>query len=107
MTSIVNQLSVWITNNATKLRDKGVEVAENIPGSGSNIPWKASIGLAYGGFAVSYTVWERTIFQTELLVIDVLNKKTIVMEDREPATAEIVHVDLDDVARKLLDKAFG
>lgn len=107
MPSIVNQLSIWTTNNAAKLRDKGVELIENIPGPGSNHPWKANIGLIYGGFAVSYTVWERTIFQTELLVVDGLNRKTIVMEDREPATAEVVHADLNDVVRKLLDNAFG
>jgi hypothetical protein len=107
MTSIVKELSVWTMNNAQELRDNGVEIRANIPDPGSNVPWKASIGIIYGSIVVSYTVWERTILQTELLVLNSITKKTIVMEDRTPSGAEIVHSDLDDVVKKLMDHTFG
>jgi hypothetical protein len=107
MTSIVKELSVWTVKNAQKLRDNGVEVRANIPDPGSNVPWKASIGMTYASIIVSYTVWERTILQTELLVLNSITKKTIVMEDRTPSRAEAVHADLDDVVTRLMDNAFG
>jgi hypothetical protein len=106
MTSIVNELSIWTTSNAKTLRDKGVEVIVRIPGPGSNIPWKAGIGLLYGDIIVSYTVWERTIFQTELIVMNSLTEKCVVMDDREPAVAEAIHAELDDVVTRLIDNTF-
>lgn len=95
--SIVDQLSLWSKNNATMLCENGIELVGKFPGQDSSFAWKASIGLIHDSIVVSYTVWERTIFQTELIILNVLTKKTIVMADKTPESAQIVRADLDEI----------
>ncbi len=85
------------------LRENGVDLVKRFPEPGSNLGWKASIGLAYNGIVVSYTVWEKTKYQTELLVMNSEENKTIVMNDNSPQSTEQVHADLDVVVQWLLD----
>ena len=82
MTSIVEQLSIWAKTNATALLSRGVQLTEKFPEPGSTHLWKAGIALAYEEIIVSYTVWERSVFQTELLVMNVSTGKTIIMDDQ-------------------------
>lgn len=50
---------------------------------------------------VTYTVWERTIFQTSLIVFNGKTKRTVFFKDSEPETPSVVNSDLDDVVEKL------
>jgi hypothetical protein len=106
MTSIVEQLAKWANENVSTLRDQGVEVTERFPQPGSNLAWKASVALAYGEILVSYTVWERSGLQTELIVMNARTKKTIRMDDKIPGDPRIVHSDLDIVVKKLFDGSY-
>lgn len=89
------------------LEEKRIKLIEKFPEAGSNMPWKASIGLEYEEILVSYAVWEMTIFQTDLLVVNALSKKTVVMESASPEDPSIIHADLDDVVRGMLCGRFG
>lgn len=106
MISIIKQLETWISDNRQMLKEQEIKLTEKIPEAGSNIPWKASIGLEYKAILVSYTVWERTRFQTELLVLNALNEKTVVMEDASPDDPSIIHADLDNVVKNLLSGSY-
>ena len=106
MISIVDQLAQWTNKNSQTLRNQGVEVTERLPQQGSNRAWKASIALAYNGILVSYTVWERSGLQTELIVMNALTEKTIRMDDQNPKDPRIVSVDLDSVVKKLFDGTY-
>lgn len=81
-------------------------MTEGLPQPGSNYAWKASIALGYDGILVSYTVWERSDLQTELIVMNALTEKTIRMDDQNPVDPRVVHVDLDLVVGKLLDGTY-
>jgi len=106
MSSLIDQIIAWAGNNAESLREKGIQVVEKFPGKTSDPTWKASLGLTYDGILVSYTVWERTNWQTELLVMNSLTRQTIVMDDKTPESPEAVHEDLDDVVSKLLNRTY-
>jgi hypothetical protein len=107
MTSIVDELRNWARNNSTMLRERAVQLTERFPEPNSEAFWKAGIGLKHGDILVSYTVWERTILQTTLIVMNTATKKTIVVEDANPEGAEQVNIDLDIVTKKLLDDSYA
>lgn len=73
----------------------------------ANSPWKSGLGFIHNDIVVDYTVWERTIFQTSLIVLNGLSKKTLVSDDNEPSDSSVVHGDLDDIVRKLIDGTFA
>jgi hypothetical protein len=106
MTSIVEELTIWVKNNALSLRENGIKLHIGIPEPESEFAWKASLGLEHDGVLVSYTVWERAGFETELLVMNA-SKETIVMDDATPENAEVVASDLDNAVRLLLDKTYA
>jgi hypothetical protein len=68
MNSIVKELRDWTTTNAAMLARSGVQVTEKPPEPGSTHPWKASVALVFDEVIVSFSVWERTLFQSELIV---------------------------------------
>jgi hypothetical protein len=103
MNSIVAQLLSWTKLNSAMLSSRGVELTEKFPEAGTTHPWKASIALVYGEIIVSYTVWERSGFQTELIIMNASTGKTIVMDEKGPSDASVIQADLDEVVRKLLD----
>ena len=102
MISIVNQLSTWAEKNEKFLEKSGIQLIKRIPDVNSSISWKASIGLTHNGVLVSYTVWERDNFQTELIIMNTLKQKTIMMVDKTPTDPHDIHLELDDVVKHLL-----
>jgi hypothetical protein len=82
MSSIVAELADWTKANAVALTSRGVQVTEKFPEPNSAYPWKAGIGLVYKEIIVSFTVWERSIFQTELIIMNASTRKTIVVDDK-------------------------
>ncbi len=107
MNSIISALVNWAKQNSVTLSGRGVRLTEKFPDQNSTHPWKASIALAYNGIVVSYTVWERTVFQTELIVMNTLTGKTIVMDEGTPNDPSTIDADLDQVAQKLLSGAYS
>jgi hypothetical protein len=65
-------------------------------------PWKASIALVYSEIMVSFTVWERSVFQTELIIMNAKTGKTLVMDEKTPNDAALIRADLDGVIEQLL-----
>ena len=104
--SIVQQLADWVAQNLTMLAARGAQLTQRFPEPESAHPWKASIGLTYDGVIVSYTVWERTQLQTELLVMNTHTGKTVVMEEGVPTSPLVVSTDMDGVVGKLLDGTY-
>jgi hypothetical protein len=105
-TSIVQQLADWAKQVSAKLAECGVQLTKKFPEPGSMHPWKASVALAYDGVIVSYTVWEQSRLQTELLVMNTLTGKTVVMEEGEPTNPSAVSTELDSAIRNLLDGSY-
>lgn len=102
MDSIVNELVEWTSENKARLLAGGVQIHERFPAPASEFAWKASIGLSYNGTLLSFTVWERTIFQTEFLVFNARTKKTLIMDDRTPEDAKHIRNELDQIVQRLL-----
>jgi hypothetical protein len=102
MSSIVRELADWTKANVAMLSSRGVQLTEKFPESDSAHPWKASIALVYQGIAVSFTVWERTVFQTELIVMNAKTGKTLVMDEKTPSDSALIRGDLDGVVQRLL-----
>ncbi|HEY4211861.1 MAG TPA: hypothetical protein VGM84_10305 [Steroidobacteraceae bacterium] len=100
-TGIVSQLASWIREHAADLRQQGIQIEERIPDQASPSPWKASVGLIFNDIVVTYTVWERTILQTSLIVFNANTRRTVFFKDSEPETPGVVNPDLDDVVKKL------
>jgi hypothetical protein len=88
------------------LFSRGVQLTEKFPAPDSVHPWKASIALVYGEIVVSYTVWERSAYQTELIIMNASTGKTIVMDEKMPNDASLIQAELDEVTRKLLDDSY-
>jgi hypothetical protein len=107
MSSIVKELADWTKANGATLSSRGVQVTENFPRQDSPHPWKASIWLVYEEILVSFTVWERTILQTELLVNNAKTKKTLVMDEKTPNDAALIRADLDVVVQRLLSGVYA
>jgi hypothetical protein len=102
MSSIVAELADWTKANAVALTSRGVQVTEKFPEPNSAYPWKAGIGLVYKEIIVSFTVWERSIFQTELIIMNASTRKTIVVDDKTPSDVAHMRADLDSVVQRLL-----
>jgi hypothetical protein len=66
--SIIDQLVYWLATRRANLVQAGIEITDRLPQPSSNVPWKGSIGLVKDDILVSYTVWERTVFQTSLIL---------------------------------------
>jgi hypothetical protein len=84
------------------LASAGIEFTNRIPGQLSDTPWKGSIGLVKDDILVSFTVWERTIFQTELLVVDGRSGETLVSKDATPENVEEIDEVLDFIVDGLV-----
>jgi hypothetical protein len=80
--SIIPELVIWATQNSGPLAARGVQLTEKFPEPGSKHPWKASIALKYDGIIASYTV---------------------VMEEGSPSDPTVVPIDMNAVAKKLID----
>lgn len=100
-TSIVSRLASWVKEYGSTLRQQGIQVEERFPDHVSPAPWKATIGLAFKDIVVTYTVWERTIFETSLIVLNSKTKQTLFFRDAEPEHPDVVDTDLADVVRNL------
>ena len=101
--SIVQQLADWAKQNSAMLAGRGVQLTEKFPEPGSPHAWKAGIALAHDGVIVNYTVWERTRLQTELLIMNTITGKIVVMEEGTPSSPSMISADMDGVTERLLD----
>jgi hypothetical protein len=99
--SIVKRLRSWIQDNADDLRKRGILVEERLPDEQSSAPWKASVGFIFQNIVASYTVWERTRYQTELIVVNSKLNQTLITRDSEPQSLEDVDSDLNDLLQRL------
>jgi hypothetical protein len=104
MSSIVKELADWTRASAAMLASRGVQVTEKPPVP--SYPWKAGVWLVYNDILISFTVWERTRFQSELIVMNAKTGKTLVMDDKTPSDATLIRVDLDAVVQRLLDGSY-
>ena len=100
--SIVNQLAHWLSTRRTRLVQAGIAIDARFPQPGSNIPWKAGIGLIKDDIIVSYTVWEETVYQSELIVFDGQLKQTLRADDAAPQHPEEIEAVLDAVVNDLV-----
>jgi hypothetical protein len=100
-TGIVNKLIAWVRGHAADLERQGIRIEEQFPDDNSLAPWKSTVGFVFNDVVVTYTVWERTILQTSLVVVNSKTKRTVFFKDSEPEAADIVDSDLPDVVRKL------
>ena len=66
------------------------------------LPWKGTIGLVKDDILVSYTVWERTIFQTELIIVDGVSGETLLSKDATPENVEEIDGVLDSIVDGLV-----
>lgn len=107
MSSIVRELADWVKANAAMLSTRGVQLTGKFPEPDSVHPWKASVALVYQEIVASFTVWERTIFQTELIVMNAKTGKTLVMDEKTPSESAVIRDDLDGVVRRLLSGFYG
>ena len=107
LNGIVSQLASWTREHASKLRQKGIQVEERFPDNASADSWKATIGLVFNDIAVTYTVWERTVLQTSLIVFNSKTKQTVFFKDSEPETPGVVDTDLDDVVKQLVSGEYS
>jgi hypothetical protein len=106
MNSIVKELRDWTTTNAAMLASSGVQVTEKSPEPGSTHPWKASVSLVFDEVIVSFSVWERTLLQSELIVMNSKTGKTLVMDEKTPKEATAIRTDLDAVVQRLLNGSY-
>ena len=86
--SIVNQLAHWLSTRRANLVQMGIEITDRLPEPSSNIPWKGTIGLVKDDILVSYTVWERTVYQSELIIVDGESGETLRSDDATPQHPE-------------------
>ena len=100
--SIVQTLESWANNNKIRLTKNGIVLEMRFEGPASQCPWKASIGLIKDDIFVSFTVWERTIYQTELIVVNVATGETIETNDDTPVDVHVVDAVLDQVVHSLV-----
>jgi hypothetical protein len=101
--SIVQQLAHWLSSRGPRLASAGVEFTNRIPEPSSSVPWKGGVGLVKDDILVSFTVWERTIFQTELIIVDGASGETLVSKDATPENVE----DIDEVLDSIVDGLIG
>lgn len=104
MSSIVKELADWTKANAAMLASSGVQVTEKPPEPSST--WKASVALVYDDVIASFTVWERSLFQSELIVMNAKTGKTLDMDEKTPSEAALIRADLDTVVQRLLDGSY-
>lgn len=99
--SIVHQLRLWLETRRERLVRTGIEITDRIPQPSSNVPWKATIGLVKDGVLASFTVWERTELQTELIVVDGVSGETLRSVDailEHPSEIEaVLDIVMDDL----------
>jgi len=104
--SIVDQLGQWLTTRRANLIRAGIEITDRLPQPSSNVPWKATIGLAKDGIFVSYTVWERTGYQSELIIVDGESGQTLRSDDATPQHPKEIDAVLDAVVSELVAGAY-
>ena len=101
--SIVNQLAHWLATRRAKLDQAGVEIDARLPRSSTNdFPWKAGITLVKDDILVMFTVWERTVYETELMIEDGLARKTLRYKEATPQRPEEIRPTLDAVMDELI-----
>jgi hypothetical protein len=106
MKSIVREIKKWVKANRESLEEKGLSIQTMIPTSDDEVQWKGSIEIEYNGVTIRYTASERTIFQTELLVIDASSKDTLQTKDNSPPGHQTVQSELDQAVMGLLSGAY-
>jgi hypothetical protein len=100
--SIIKQLAHWLTARRANLIQAGIEITDRLPQPSSNVPWKGTIGLVKDDIIVSYTVWERTVFQTSLIIVDGESGETLRSDDATPEYPEEIEAILDAVVNDLV-----
>jgi len=93
--SIVSQLAQWVKTRRANLVQAGIEITDRLPQPSSNVPWKGTIGLVKDDILVSYTVWERTQYQSELIIVDGKSGQTLRSDDATPQHPEEIETILD------------
>jgi len=104
--SIVHQLGYWLEARRERLAQARIEVDDRLPRAFSNAPWKGSIGLTKDNILVSFTVWELTTFQAELIVVDGNSQETLQSIDFSPQRPSKIESVLDEVVTKLAYGAY-
>ena len=104
---IVTALGDWLQSNVEMMEKAGIRVTSSFADERGDPAWKANLRLNFDCVLVSYTVWERTILQTELIVVNASKRQTIVVKDETPSGPEIVHQDLDFVLKNLLSGVYA
>ena len=100
--SIIHQLAHWLAIRRSNLLQVGIEIIDRLPQPSSNVPWKGTIGLVKDDIFVSYTVWERTLYQSELIIVDGGSGKTLRSDDATPQNPEEIEAVLDAVVNDLI-----
>ena len=100
--SIIDQLVYWLATRRANLVQAGIEITDRLPQPSSNVAWKGSIGLVKDDILVSYTVWERTVFQTSLIIVDGESGETLRSDDATPEHSEEIEAVLDAVVNDLV-----
>jgi hypothetical protein len=106
-TGLVSALHLWIDGHSAGLKQSGIEIETRFPDHSSPAPWKASVEFVFNDILVTYTVWERTIFQTSLIVFNMKEKQTVFFKDAEPEAVDVIDAELADVVEKLTSGAYG
>jgi hypothetical protein len=104
--SIVQQLRTWAQKNKILLNREGVTLQTRFEEPDSEFHWKGSIGLIKDDIFVSFTVWERTILQTELIVVNGSSGETIEAKDDTPANIYEIESVLNRVVQSLINKEY-
>jgi hypothetical protein len=104
--SIIHQLADWLTTRRANLAQAGIEITDCLPQSSSNVPWKGTIGLVKDDIFVSFTVWERTEYQSELIIVDGESGETLRSEDATPQHPEEIDIVLDAVVNDLVEGTY-
>jgi hypothetical protein len=102
ITSIINQLKYWLEARRDHLVQAGVVITDRLPRQSSDVSWKGTVGLVKDDIFVSFTVWERMGFQTELIIVDGSSGKTLQSDDATPGCFGEIETVLDSVVDNLI-----
>lgn len=99
--TLVSAFRKWIEENRDRLAAEAVSVTGKLPGREENEQTKGNVGLSKGHIIVSFTAWDRTPINQELIVYNTHVDKTVVMDDTEETSVESVIRNLDTVSNLL------
>ena len=100
--SIVQWLRHWLETRRERLAQVGIAIEDRIPQWSSNLSGKATVGLIKDDVLVSYTVWDNTRFQTELIIVNGGSGETLRSIDATPDHPSEIEAVLDAVVDDLI-----